>query len=165
MAARPWENRFLDINLKDGVMFQNNGSSEEKIGTKTTLLKSAGKKTMPSSLQPILSSQIKGLSLSDGSSSSPIVSSSTQEATGVSIKPKSKSTLENLVEEHGVMPGIVSRSYSNPKETVTLPNKHIKKRLSLPNTGNSLSLSHMHRGTHALAHHKMCNFYCENIMD
>ncbi|KAJ8649593.1 hypothetical protein MRB53_002616 [Persea americana] len=35
MAVRPWENRFLDINLKDGVMVRENGSAEGKNGPKT----------------------------------------------------------------------------------------------------------------------------------
>ncbi|XP_021892593.1 protein IQ-DOMAIN 1-like [Carica papaya] len=33
MAVRPWENRFLDINLKDGVMIRDNESPEGMLET------------------------------------------------------------------------------------------------------------------------------------
>ena len=136
MAVRPWENRFLDINLRDGVMIRENGSTEGKNGSKTQS-KSAGKK--PISLN--LSNQKMGPSNSDGGSSSPTKSAMFQEASSmVSAKPKSKPILEDLAEEANSRPGVGSRSHSNPKERSTLQDKQAKKRLSLPNSGVTLSL-------------------------
>ena len=130
MAVRPWENRFLDINLRDGVMIRENGSTEERNDSKTQL-KSAGKK--PISLN--LSNQKMGPSNSDGSGS-PTRSLTFQEACNtVSAKPKSRPILEDLAEEANSRPGVVSRSHSNPKERSTLQDKQAKKRLSLPNSG------------------------------
>ncbi|GMP99149.1 hypothetical protein CsSME_00046742 [Camellia sinensis var. sinensis] len=138
MAVRPWENRFLDSNIKDGVMIHENESAEEKNGTKT-LLKSAGKKPISSNLQPNLSNRKMGLSHLDGFSSSPNKFTSTQEATTtLFMKQKSKPPLEDLVEEAGSRPGIASRSHSNPKERSTLSDRQAKKRFSLPNSGQGL---------------------------
>ena len=33
MAVRPWENQFLDINVRNGVMIREDGSTEEKNGS------------------------------------------------------------------------------------------------------------------------------------
>ncbi|KAL7174504.1 hypothetical protein ACSBR2_033705 [Camellia fascicularis] len=132
MAVRPWENRFLDINLKDGV--RENGSAEGKNGI-STLLKSAGKKPIPSNLQSNLSNHKMGPSQFDGCSSSPNKSTSMQEATTTLFtKPKSKSPLQDLVEEAGSRTGIGLRSHSNPKERSVLLDQQAKKRLSLPNS-------------------------------
>eukprot|EP00262_Sarcandra_glabra_P004316 TRINITY_DN15270_c0_g1_i1.p1 TRINITY_DN15270_c0_g1~~TRINITY_DN15270_c0_g1_i1.p1 ORF type:complete len:424 (+),score=93.23 TRINITY_DN15270_c0_g1_i1:223-1494(+) len=121
MAVRPWENRFLDINLKDGVMVHENGSSEEKNVSKIPY-KSSGKKPIPN--------KKTGVSNSDGSGSS-----SSKSAT-VSGKPKSKPVLEDQIEEANSKPsGFGSRSYSNPKERPLQPEMQAKKRLSLPNSG------------------------------
>ncbi|CAL5428363.1 unnamed protein product [Camellia sinensis] len=132
MAVRPWENRFLDINLKDGV--RENGSAEGKNGI-STLLKSAGKKPIPSNLHSNLSNHKMGPSQLDGCNSSPNKSTSMQEATTTLFtKPKSKSPLEDLVEEAGSRTGIGLRSHSNPKERSVLLDQQAKKRLSLPNS-------------------------------
>ena len=141
MAVRPWENRFLDINLKDGVMIQDNGSAEGKNGTKI-LLKSAGRKPIPSNLQSKLSNHKIGPNYSEGCSSSPNEFASVQEATTTLFtKQKSKPSLEDLVEETNTRPSIGMRSHSNPKERSILSDKQAKKRLSLPSSGESLSLS------------------------
>uniref|UniRef100_A0A5B6ZM85 IQ-domain 5 n=1 Tax=Davidia involucrata TaxID=16924 RepID=A0A5B6ZM85_DAVIN len=139
MAVRPWENRFLDINLRDGVMMiHENGSADEKSGAQAQL-KSAGKKPVSPNLHSNLSNQKTGPSHSDGRGSSPSKSASMQEAsTTLFAKPKSKPVLEDLVEEATSKPGIGSRSHSNPKERSTLPDKQAKKRLSLPNSGQSV---------------------------
>ncbi|XP_057480289.1 protein IQ-DOMAIN 5-like isoform X2 [Actinidia eriantha] len=114
MAVRPWENRFLDINLEDGVMIRENGSAEGKNGTKI-LLKSAG------------------------CSSSPNEFASVQEATTTPVtKKKSRPPLEDLVEEANTRPGIGTRSHSNSKERSVLSDKQAKKRLSLPSSGHGL---------------------------
>lgn len=128
MAVRPWENRFLDINLKDGVMIRENGSAEEKTDTKS-LLKSAGKKPASSNLHSNVSSQKTGPSTSDGCSSSPGKSATMLEPS----KSKSKPFLEDLVEEANSKPSIGLRSHSNPKERISW-DKQPKKRLSLPNS-------------------------------
>lgn len=154
MAVRPWENRFLDINLRDGVMIRENSSGEGKNGGKAQL-KSAGKKPISSNL----SNQKTGTSNCDGCSSSPSKSAMLQEATNaVSAKPKSKPILEDLAEEANSKPGLGSRSHSNPKERSTIQDKQAKKRLSLPNSGEIISHSytirilHRSRCSHFLAH-------------
>jgi hypothetical protein len=141
MAVRPWENRLLDINLRDGVMVHENGSDEGKNETKPHL-KSAGKKPIASNLQPNLSSQKVGPSHSDGCGSSPSKSAGMQEASNTLLpKPKPKPK-DDPVDEASLRPGIGLRSHSNPKERSTQSDKQAKKRMSLPNNGEfSLSLS------------------------
>ncbi|XP_059430677.1 protein IQ-DOMAIN 5 [Corylus avellana] len=137
MAVRPWENRLLDINLRDGVMVNENGSSEGKNGTKSHL-KSAGKKPIASNLQSNLSSQKMGPSHSDGCGSSPSNSAGMQEAPNTLLaKPKPK---DDPVDEASSRPGIGLRSHSNPKERSTQPDKQAKKRLSLPNSGGGVGV-------------------------
>ena len=141
MAVRPWENRFLDINLRDGVMLLENGSADGKNGTPTQL-KPAGKKPISSNLYSNLPNEKMGPSQSDGCASSPSKSTSIQEASAtMSTKPKSKPVLEDLVEEATSRPGVGSRSHSNPKERATISDKQGKKRFSLPSSGQLLSLS------------------------
>lgn len=106
MAVRPWENRFLDINTRDGVMVCENGAVEGKNGIRSQL-RSSSKKSVPSNIHSNLISQKTGPSLSDSCDSSPSNSK----------------------------PGLGSRSHSNPKERMTQVNKQAKKRLSLPNNG------------------------------
>lgn len=135
MAVRPWENRFLDINLRDGVKIQENVSADEEHHTRTHL-NSAGKKSTPSNLQSKLPNNKNGPAESDGCTSSPGMSTSMQEASATSSsKPKSKPFLEDVVEEASSRPGIGSRSHSNPKERSTLSDKQGKKQLSLPSSG------------------------------
>lgn len=139
MAVRPWENRFLDINLRDGVMVHENESAEDMNGTKSHV-KSAGKKPIAPNLQPNLSSQKTGPSYSDGCGSSPSQSAGMQDASNPLLaKSKPKPHADDPVEESNSRP---LRSHSNPKERSTQPDKQAKKRLSLPNSGEfSLSLS------------------------
>ncbi|KAI5323175.1 hypothetical protein L3X38_032247 [Prunus dulcis] len=133
MAVRPWENRFLDINLRDGVMVHENESIEGKNGG-ISQLKSAGKKPLSSNILSNLSSQQVGPFNSDGCDSSPSKSAGMLEASTTQMgKPKSKPYLEDPVEEGNSKPGISSRSNSNPKERSTESDKQAKKRLSLPN--------------------------------
>ncbi|XP_044506576.1 protein IQ-DOMAIN 5-like isoform X1 [Mangifera indica] len=138
MAVRPWENRFLDMNLKDGVMICENESAETNNGSKSQI-KSSGKKPLSSNLHSNLSSQKTGPSQSDGSSSSPGISQSMLEASTAQIaKPKSKPPLEDLIVEGNSRPaGIGARSHSNPKERSTQSDKPGKKRLSLPNNARA----------------------------
>lgn len=121
MAVRPWENRFLDINLKDGVKILGSEDAEVTSETKTQP-KSSGRK--PLSAQK-----------SNSDESSTNKSASTQDASNsVSVKLKSKQV---PIEEANSRPAAGSRSRSNPKERVCLIGQDPKslKRLSLPNNG------------------------------
>ncbi|GLT77724.1 hypothetical protein SLA2020_492850 [Shorea laevis] len=131
MAVRPWENRFLDINLRDGVMIHENGLSEGNNGAKSQI-KSITKNAAPSNLHANLSSQKTGPSHSDGSGSSPGKSASGIEASNV---VSSKPNLDDMAEEASSKPVTGSRSHSNPKERSKQSDKLAKKRLSLPNSG------------------------------
>ncbi|KAL2485552.1 IQ-domain 5 [Abeliophyllum distichum] len=141
MAVRPWENRFLDINMKDGVKILENQSADAK--PKTQLISTgkkstsniANEKTVPSR-SSINSIEKRGLSHSDGSSSSPSKSANVQETPAMLFSnTKSKPVLKDLVKEATSKPIAGSRSHSNPKERSTLSDKQGKKRLSLPNSG------------------------------
>ncbi|CAI0543962.1 unnamed protein product [Linum tenue] len=136
MAVRPWENRFLDINLKDGVMIHEN-EEDDKYGSKPQP-KPTGKKP---AAQAIISTQKTGPSHSNGSSSPP-----TSKPAGLleapsnshftKPKPKPKQVAGLITEEASSRPGgIAQRSHSNPKERAAQPDKPMKKRLSLPNKG------------------------------
>ncbi|XP_022756042.1 protein IQ-DOMAIN 1-like [Durio zibethinus] len=135
MAVRPWENRFLDINLRDGVLICEDSPAEGQNGANSQI-KPAIKKAAALSLHANLSSQKTGPSHSNGSDSPPGKSSIVPEAVNVlSSKPKSKTNLEDLGEAADSRPIISSRSHSNPKERSIQSNKQAKKRLSLPNSG------------------------------
>jgi len=136
MAVRPWENRFLDINLRDGVMiYEDETAAEVKNGSKSQL-KTTTKKGVASNLQSTISSQKTGPSHSDGGSSSPSKSAGIFDVPDTLFtKPKPKLVLEDLVEEANSRRAIVTRSHSNPKERTTQVDKQARKRLSLPNSG------------------------------
>lgn len=129
MAVRPWENRFLDINLKDGVKIVGSEDAEGTNETKT--LPKSGRKPVSANLP----AQKSAPSNSDGSS--PSKSASTQGASNLmSAKLKSKQIREDPVEEANSKPGGGSRSRSNPKERMIVQDAKTQKRLSLPNNGN-----------------------------
>ncbi|XP_023001301.1 protein IQ-DOMAIN 1-like [Cucurbita maxima] len=134
MAVRPWENRFLDINLRDGVMIRENGSAEGKSNTKS-YSKTTGKKPNLVTDQSNLSSQKTAASHSDGyGSSSPTQSTGIVEVSSAQIqKLKYKVRPERPFDE--VKPKVDTglRSHSNPKERSTPLVKNAKKRLSMPN--------------------------------
>ncbi|KAL3518646.1 hypothetical protein ACH5RR_021235 [Cinchona calisaya] len=144
MAVRPWENRFLDINSKDGVMLNENGSTEGKNGTKIQI-KATNNKTMSShntsektgpsrpSINSNMSNGKMASSCSDGCSSSPNKSAIVQDTPpSVSANPKVKPIQEDLPEGASSKPSVISRSHSNPKERSIQTDKQGKKRLSLP---------------------------------
>ncbi|KAH8499367.1 hypothetical protein H0E87_018044 [Populus deltoides] len=136
MAVRPWENRFLDINLRDGVMIREDETAAEVKNGSKSQLKTTAKKAIASDLQSTISSQKKGPSHPDGGSSSPSKSAGMLEAPNTLFsKPKPKPVLEDLVEEANSKPAMATRSHSNPKERTTQLDKQTKKRLSLPNSG------------------------------
>lgn len=134
MAVRPWENRFLDINLKDGVMVRDNGSTEGKNGS----TKPVAKKPITSNIHSSLSSHKTGPSNSDGSSASPGKSASVAQPSSNPQLSKSKS--KPRVEEGSTKPTGNLRSQSNPKERAGQSGKQMKKRMSLPNSGEFVSL-------------------------
>ncbi|VVA98787.1 unnamed protein product [Arabis nemorensis] len=134
MAVRPWENRFLDNNLRDDAKLTGNDMVESENVNKTQL-KSASKKANTSNLISGISSQKTGPSQSDGNSS-PGISSSVP----VVSKSMSKPAKDDLAVEVNSRPGPGSRSHSNPKERSREPDRSTKGRLSLPNSGKSLGL-------------------------
>lgn len=144
MAVRPWENRFLDMNITDGVKIcDDNGSGYMKNGSNKQMKSSLSKKQISSSI----SNEIIGPSHSSsstilsngkmvGSQSNGCSSASTHEALSSSCgPPNSKQNQESLSEEVSSRPRLVSRSHSNPKERVTISDKQGKRRLSLPSSG------------------------------
>ncbi|OVA17128.1 IQ motif [Macleaya cordata] len=130
MAVRPWENRFLDLNLKDGDRICDNGTAKEMNGTKP-LFRSASK----NAITPFNSSNKKpGASHSDGTGSSSSRSASVLATVGTpSSIAKPKVSSEEPIEETNSRS--MARSYSNPKERPKQHDKQAKKRLSLPSSG------------------------------
>ncbi|CAH8380723.1 unnamed protein product [Eruca vesicaria subsp. sativa] len=135
MAVRPWENRFLDSNLRDDTILAEN-NMEQSENVHKTQMKSANKMPNTSNLASGVSSQkVTGPSLSDGNSSSPGISSSMP--VPVVSKAKSKLAKDDLAVEVNARPGAGPRSQSNPKERSRGPDRASKERLSLPNNGKS----------------------------
>ncbi|XP_017425673.1 protein IQ-DOMAIN 5 isoform X2 [Vigna umbellata] len=133
MAVRPWENRFVDINVKDGVTVHENEAKDGKSGT-TPQLTSANKKPFSSNTHPNPANHGTGPTISDECDSSPSKSAGLLESSKTqSVKPTSKGNVENTAEEVNSKLRIGSRSHSNPKERTTQVDKQAKKRLSLPN--------------------------------
>ncbi|XP_024015079.1 protein IQ-DOMAIN 1 isoform X2 [Eutrema salsugineum] len=133
MAVRPWENRFLDSNLReDTTLVENNVEQSENLHK--TQMRNASKMPNTSTLVSGVSSQkATGPSLSDSNSSSPGISSSIP----VVSKAKSKLAKDDLAVEVNSKPGAGPRSHSNPKERSREPIRSSKERLSLPNSGRS----------------------------
>lgn len=141
MAVRPWENRFLDINQRDGVAIQDTETGD---GKNDILKKFSAKKAVPLSTDSSTTSEKICLSNSVGCNSSPTRSSDMQEASGTSsTKVMTKHIFEDLVEEVNSRPGIGLRSHSNSKERSSLSDKHGKKRQSLPNIGELCTFFHL----------------------
>lgn len=131
MAVRPWENRFLDINLKDGVMINGTEPAEGFHATKS-LMKPSGRKLVSSSLQSNGSSQKTLPSHSDvppSNRSVKVIGSSTLH----SDKPKPRPVVEEVPGEAISRPfGMAQRSNSTPKERSAQFDSQDKKRFSLP---------------------------------
>ncbi|CAL9053316.1 protein IQ-DOMAIN 5-like isoform X2 [Musa acuminata AAA Group] len=137
MAVRPWENRFLDISLKDGVKVHENGTAEGKSGVSgtKTQTKPTGKKPI-STLHSNTLIHKSVLSVSDGSGSSSSRSVSMQASSPFpSGKPKQKLSSEEVYGEATSQASrFGARSYSNPMERSSQLESQTK-RLSLPNSG------------------------------
>ncbi|KAK6163652.1 hypothetical protein DH2020_000516 [Rehmannia glutinosa] len=127
MAVRPWENRFIDINLKDGLKARENESADAQDVPMSQLI-STEKKPVSNigngKIGPLLCSNSNISIEKSATSPSRLVSSR-------SFKPVAK----KLVEEATSRPNVGSRSHSNPRERSTLADKQGKKRLSLPAGG------------------------------
>lgn len=138
MAVRPWENRFLDIQTRDGAMADGNGTPDGKNGIKPQL-SSANPRPIPSNIHANLANQKTGPPLSDGCDSSPKSAGLLESSNTQSAKPKSNANVQHPTEEANSRPEIRSRSHSNPKERTTKVDKQANKRLSLPNNGELFS--------------------------
>lgn len=131
MAVRPWENRFLETNPKDGVPIQENGSAEGKNNTKTPL-RSGSKKALnlnsdlPSKNNP--ASHIEGSGTLNNKSTNMLATPSTL------LKPKPP--IEDPVDDSNLrLSGSGPRYYSNSNEKPLQRDTLARKRLSLPNNG------------------------------
>ncbi|ONK67281.1 uncharacterized protein A4U43_C06F18510 [Asparagus officinalis] len=121
MAARPWENRFLDTYVKDGMTTSENESAEGKVGIKPQIISTVKKPI--SAIPSNISNHRRGPSQSEGSGSS-------------SGKSKPKASYEEATGEATSKPsGIGPRSDSLPKERPAQINSQPKKRLSLQGNG------------------------------
>ncbi|CAM8889253.1 unnamed protein product [Rhodiola kirilowii] len=125
MAVRPWENRFLDNSLRDGMNIPEKGSAETKIGPRTTI-KSSGKKPITSNMPSNISTDKAGPSQSDENGSS-----SPSKSRSITPKPP----LGDLAEEADSHPGSGTKSLSNPGVKVAQSDKQAKKQMSLPANG------------------------------
>lgn len=137
MAVRPWENRFLDINLEDGVRIHEYGATDEEIRTKPQT-KSAVRKSQSADAYTNLQAQMAVPSNSEGSS--PRKSGNAQEASIAvplsAAKPKIKHARGKPSKETNLRQAVESRSRSNPKERASPVEKPSHKRHSLPSNGN-----------------------------
>uniref|UniRef100_A0A1D1XNG7 Protein IQ-DOMAIN 1 n=1 Tax=Anthurium amnicola TaxID=1678845 RepID=A0A1D1XNG7_9ARAE len=133
MAVRPWENRFLYINLKDGMRVLENVSTEGKLGDKMQF-KSSGSKPI-STIHLSNHNQKIGPSQSDGngSSSSKLASSLAISASGKSRKKTSSSEMVGDVDSKSSRMGL--QSHGNPKQRLVQRNSKSKK--SLPSGGGN----------------------------
>lgn len=133
MAVRPWENRFVDINLREGVMIRGNGSADSNYNGTRLNVKASGKKVGSVHVSALKTgpSQSEGCNLSPGMPGT---------ALEVNQLATNKPYADNAAEEVNSRPGISARSQSNPRERSIQSDKQAKKRLSLPNTGDSLPL-------------------------
>ncbi|KAL9254018.1 IQ-DOMAIN 5-like protein [Drosera capensis] len=138
MAVRPWENRFLDINLKDGVRIHKYGATDEEIRTKTQT-KSAVRTSQSADAYTNLRAQMAVPSNSDGSS--PRKSGNAQEVSIAvplsAAKPKVKHARGKPGEETSLRQAVESRSRSNSKERASPGEKPSHKRDFLPSSGNN----------------------------
>uniref|UniRef100_A0A0A9G5J5 Uncharacterized protein n=1 Tax=Arundo donax TaxID=35708 RepID=A0A0A9G5J5_ARUDO len=139
MAARPWENRLLDSNVKESVPIGDGKQAEED---KTKAMNKPKRRVLTATTQLNGSRQKEGKSHkkshSDVSASSSGQSASVQPSTSLeSSKMKPKLSDEISGEVSSQPSSLASRSTSNPKERTGQIKAPAKKRLSLPNNGKS----------------------------
>ncbi|XP_074268100.1 protein IQ-DOMAIN 5-like [Silene latifolia] len=120
MVVRPWENRFLDINLKDGLEFLDMGVDEEMV--ETNRQPTFTKKSFPSN------SSTKNLVSSSSDGSTLNKSASTEDAPNkASTKTKFKQICNESIEEVNSKPPVDVRFHSKPKERATIQNTKSRK--------------------------------------
>ncbi|WVZ91323.1 hypothetical protein U9M48_037511 [Paspalum notatum var. saurae] len=139
MAARPWENRVLDSNAKDGVTVGDEKPAEEDKAN--TPNKPKGKVPV-STTKSAVPRQKKGAchkkSHSDVSGSSSGQSASAQPTASLESSKIKEKLSDKITDEVSSEPSnLASRSTSNPKERPAQTNASAKKRLSLPNNGTA----------------------------
>ncbi|KAJ6796472.1 protein IQ-DOMAIN 1-like [Iris pallida] len=132
MAVRPWENRFLDMNLNDGVMISETEAAEGN-GPKTQF-KPSSKKPI-STLHSNVTNPKTGPSQSEGTGSSSGRSASLHTCAMPQGKLKPKPLNEDVAEEANSRPTGGPRSNSTPKERPPNMDSQAKKRLSLQGSG------------------------------
>ncbi|KAK3140269.1 hypothetical protein QOZ80_5AG0398420 [Eleusine coracana subsp. coracana] len=135
MAVRPWENRLLDNNAKEGVPISHGKQVEDD---KSKALNKPKRRVSGSTIQSNGTIQKEGTSHkkshSDASGSSSGKSASVQPSTSLeSSKMKAKPSNEISDEVSSQPSNFPSRSRSNPKERPEQNKEQTKKRLSLPN--------------------------------
>lgn len=139
MAVRPWENRFLDISLKDGVKIHENETAERK-NEISGLQTQSQTQNVPSGKRPISNLHSNIIN----HTSVPLVShasgfSSNQSANVLatsgfsSSQPKQKPSSEEVCIET-TSQAVGSRSLSNLKDRPSPVESQVKK-LSLPTSG------------------------------
>ncbi|XP_048136260.1 protein IQ-DOMAIN 5-like isoform X2 [Rhodamnia argentea] len=132
MAVHPWENRFLDINIGDGVTVQESGSAQSADDTGAQS-KSASKKPVSTNL----CNQKRGPSQTSDVGSSPCKSLNMMPSDqAVHSKLESK-LVKDVIQVAQARSGRGSRSQSNPKERSAQSDKRAKTRFSLPNSGST----------------------------
>lgn len=141
MAVRPWENRFLDISLKDGVKIHENGTAERK-NEISGLQTQSQTQNVPSGKRPIsnLHSNIinhKSVPLvSRASGFSSNQSANVLATSGFSSsQPKQKASSEEVcIETTSQTSAVGAQSLSNLKDRPSPVESQVKK-LSLPTSG------------------------------
>ncbi|KAL6847179.1 hypothetical protein ACP4OV_023032 [Aristida adscensionis] len=135
MAVRPWENRLLDNNAKDGVPVDDDKQADEektkalmkpKEKAPTSMLESNGSRQKKATSHKKSHSDVSGSSSGKSANALPATSSG-------SSKIKEKFSVEIPDEVCSQPSNLASRSTSNPKERPGQINAPAKKRLSLPN--------------------------------
>ncbi|KAJ3669955.1 hypothetical protein LUZ60_010279 [Juncus effusus] len=122
MAVRPWENRFLDPNLKDGS------------DPKPEPAEPGSNKTPPNKV----SVPVKKVGLSGKAHQSKSEGSASSSTRPASVKPKVKTGLKDGSDETVSRPSnLGARSNSNPRERAAQLDSHAHKRLSLPSSRES----------------------------
>ncbi|KAJ3707233.1 hypothetical protein LUZ61_010938 [Rhynchospora tenuis] len=128
MAVRPWENRLIDPNTKDGTATVKEPKPTVQAETSNGYNKTPGR-APTSAKKPVSSTPTKArASQSEGSGSSATRSAS--------AKSKVKAAAKDGSEEAISRPsGLGARSYSNPRERAVQMDPQAHKRLSLPSNG------------------------------
>lgn len=139
MAVRPWENRLLDSNAKEGVPSSDGRQVEDD---KNKASNKPKRRVAVSTVQSNGPLQKEGTSHkkshSDASGSSSGKSASMQPSNSLdSSKMKEKPSDETSDEVSSRPSNLASRSTSNPKERLEQVKEPMKKRLSLPNNATA----------------------------